>query len=141
MVRAYARIFSQLRPVYDGKKNMLGSANAFGDKDEDSHGWVNAIDADSGVVKWKYKASTPMVAGLAVTASGLIFTADMASDFMVFDAADGKLLHTMKLGQPSGGGVITYTSTAGRQRIAVATGLEDRIMDTHGKPTIVVFGL
>jgi alcohol dehydrogenase (cytochrome c) len=128
-------------PDYDGKKNMLGSANAFGDKDEDGHGWVNAIDADSGAVKWKYKASTPMVAGLAVTASGLVFTADMASNFMVFDAADGKLLHTMKLGQPTGGGVITYTSNAGRQRIAVASGMENRIMDTHGQPTIYVFGL
>jgi hypothetical protein len=91
-------------------------------------------------VKWKYKTSTPMVAGLAATASGLIFTADMASDFMVFDAANGKLLHTMKLGQPSGGGVITYNA-GGKEKVAVASGMENRIMDTHGTPTIYVFGL
>ena len=127
-------------PDYDGKKNMLGSANAFGDKDENSAGWVTAIDADSGAVKWKYKASTPMVAGIAVTASGLVLTADMASDFLAFDAANGKLLHRVKIGQPTGGGVITY-SAGGRQRIAVATGMENRIMDTHGMPAIVVFGL
>jgi alcohol dehydrogenase (cytochrome c) len=127
-------------PDYDGKKNMLGSANAFGDKDANGFGWVTAVDADSGAVKWKYKASTPMVAGLAVTASGLVFTADMASDFLAFDAASGKLLHSIKIGQPTGGGVITY-SAGGKQRVAVATGMENRIMDTHGMPAIVIFGL
>jgi alcohol dehydrogenase (cytochrome c) len=126
-------------PDYDGKKNMLGSANAFGDKDEGT-GWVTAVDADSGAVKWKFKASTPMVAGIAVTAGGLMLTADMASDVLAFDAANGKLLHRMKIGQPTGGGVITY-SAGGKQKIAVATGLEDRIMDTHGTPTVVIFGL
>jgi len=127
-------------PEYDSKKNLNGSANAFGDEDADKYGWVTAIDADSGAVKWKYKASTPMVAGLAATASGLVFTADMASDFMVFDAASGMLLHTIKLGQPTGGGVITYNA-GGKQKVAVATGMENRIMGTHGMPMIVVFGL
>jgi alcohol dehydrogenase (cytochrome c) len=127
-------------PDYDGKKNMLGSANAFGDKDTDSAGWVTAIDADSGEVKWKFKAPTPMVAGIAVTASGLVFTADMASEFLAFDAASGKVLHRIKLGQPTGGGVITY-SAGGKQRVAVATGMENRIMETHGSPAVVVFGL
>lgn len=127
-------------PEYDGKKNMLGSANAFGDKDEISVGWVTAIDADSGAVKWKFKAAAPMVAGIAVTASGVLFTADLAADFMAFDAASGKLLESIKLGQPTGGGVITY-SAGGKQKVAVATGLEDFIMGTHGKPAVVVLGL
>jgi alcohol dehydrogenase (cytochrome c) len=127
-------------PDYDGKKNMLGSANAFGDKDPEGTGWVTAVDADSGAVRWKFKASTPMVAGIAVTASGLVLTADMASDFLAFDASSGKLLHRIKLGQPTGGGVITY-SAGGKQKIAVATGMENRIMDTHGTPAVVIFGL
>ncbi len=127
-------------PGYDGKKNLIGSANAFGDKAKDVSGWVTAIDADSGTVRWKYHASAPMVAGIAVTASGLVLTADMASDFLAFDAANGKLLHSIKLGQPTGGGVITYRA-GGKQKIAVATGMEDRIMETHGTPTVVVFGL
>jgi alcohol dehydrogenase (cytochrome c) len=127
-------------PDYDGKKNLLGSANAFGDKDPDGAGWVTAIDADSGTVKWKFKAATPMVAGIAVTAGGLVFTADMASEFLAFDAASGKVVHRINLGQPTGGGVITY-SVAGKQRVAVATGMENRIMETHGSPAVVVFGL
>jgi len=36
--------------------------------------------------------------------------------------------------------VITYQA-AGKQRIALAAGLEDRILETHGKPAVVVFGL
>jgi alcohol dehydrogenase (cytochrome c) len=127
-------------PDFDGKKNFLGSANAFGDHDPDKTGWVTAIDADSGAVRWKFKATTPMVAGIAVTAGGLVLTADLASDFLAFDAESGKLLQRIKLGQPTGGGVITYRA-GGKQRIAVATGLEDRILQVHGQPAVVVLGL
>lgn len=127
-------------PDYDGKKNMLGSANAFGDKAKEEAGWVTAVDADSGAVRWKFKSTAPMVAGIAVTASGLVLTADMASDFLAFDATSGKLLRRIKLGQPTGGGVITYRA-GGKQKIAVATGMENRIMETHGTPAIVIFGL
>jgi hypothetical protein len=40
----------------------------------------------------------------------------------------------------AGGGVVTY-QVGGKQRVALANGLEDRIMGTHGKPAVVVFGL
>lgn len=130
----------KLDPDYDGKKNLLGSLNAFGDHDPEEAGWVTAVDADSGAVRWKFKTSAPMVAGIAVTAGGVVLTADMGSDFLAFDAQSGKLLHRIKLGQPTGGGVITYRA-GGKQRVAVATGLEDRIMGTHGQPAVVVFGL
>jgi hypothetical protein len=36
--------------------------------------------------------------------------------------------------------VITYQA-GGKQHVAIANGLEDRIMGTHGKPAVVVFGL
>jgi hypothetical protein len=37
--------------------------------------------------------------------------------------------------------VITYQA-GGKQRVAIANGLEDRIMGTHyGKPAVVMFGL
>jgi alcohol dehydrogenase (cytochrome c) len=127
-------------PDFDGKKNFLGSANAFGDHDPDKTGWVTAIDADTGAVRWKFKATTPMVAGIAVTASGLVLTADLASELLAFDAQSGMLLQRIKLGQPTGGGVITYRA-GGKQRIAVATGLEDRILQVHGQPAVVVLGL
>ena len=103
-------------------------------------GWVNAIDADSGAVKWKYENGSPLVAGLAVTASGLVFTGDLNGDFLAFEAVTGKILHKISTGQPMGGGVVTY-EVAKQQRIAVAAGMQNRIFDTTGKPVIYVYGL
>jgi alcohol dehydrogenase (cytochrome c) len=81
-----------------------------------------------------------MVAGIAVTAGGLVLTADLDSDLLAFDAQSGRLVYRFKLGQPTGGGVITYLS-GGKQRIAIATGLEDRILEVHGRPAVMVLGL
>jgi alcohol dehydrogenase (cytochrome c) len=127
-------------PEFEEGKAFLGSANAFGDKDARKFGWVTAVDADTGVVRWHNRTATPMVAGIAVTASGLVMTADLNGDFLAYDAASGKLLHRIPTGQPAGGGVITY-QTGGRQRVAMAAGLEDRILGSHGKAAILVFGL
>jgi outer membrane protein assembly factor BamB len=85
-----------------------------------------------------------MVAGLVATASGLLVTADLNGDLLAFDATTGTLLHRMATKQPVGGGVISYqltNQTAGQQRIAVAAGLESRIFEVKGQPTVLVFGL
>ena len=42
--------------------------------------------------------------------------------------------------QPAGGGVITYEA-AGKQRIGVAAGLENTILQTKGNPVVIVYGL
>jgi alcohol dehydrogenase (cytochrome c) len=127
-------------PVFEPDKSFLGSANGFGVKDTRKVGWLVAVDADSGGVRWRFASATPMVAGVTPTASGLVLTADLGGDLLVFDAADGRVLRRIALGQPTGGGVITYQN-GGKQRIAVATGLEDRILDVHGKPAVVIWGL
>src|SRR5437764_9862684 len=106
-------------PVFEAGKPFLGSANAFGDKDERKKGWITAVDADTGVVRWRRETPEPMVAGIAVTAAGLVFTAGLDGDFLALDAATGKVLQRVPMRQPAGGGVITY-QTAGSQRIAVA---------------------
>jgi len=127
-------------PEFEEGKTFLGSANGFGDKDAAKFGWVTAVDADTGVVRWRNRVAAPMVAGIAVTASGLVMTADLNGDFLAYDAASGKLLHRIRTGQPGGGGVITY-QTGGSQRVAMAAGLEDRILGSHGKAVVIVFGL
>jgi len=126
-------------PTFKPGENFLGSANAFGEHDARKAGWVTAVDADTGAVRWRYEASTPMVAGLLATATGLLFTGDLAGDVMAFDAGSGKLLHRIMTRQPAGGGVISYQA-GGKQRIAVATGMENRILATHGQPVVLVFG-
>ena len=127
-------------PTFKPGENFLGSANAFGDKDARKVGWVTAVDADTGTVRWRFQSPTPMVAGLLTTATGLLFTADLNGDLIAFDADSGKVLHRIMTGEPTGGGVIAYL-TGGKQRIAVAAGMENRILETHGKPVVLVFGL
>ncbi len=85
-------------------------------------GWLSAVDADTGKIRWKYKSPTPMVAAVTPTAGGLVFTGDLNGDFIALDAAKGSVLWRNATGAPLGGGVISY-QTDGHQRIAVAAGM------------------
>src|SRR2546426_10991296 len=78
-------------PVFEAGKPFLGSANAFGDKDERKKGWITAVDADTGVVRWRRETSQPIVAGIAVTASGLVFTAGVVRGITPLRAPHRKL--------------------------------------------------
>ncbi len=85
-------------------------------------GWLTAIDADTGRVRWKYKSPTPLVAAVTPTAGGVVFTGDLNGDVLALDAATGKVLWRDATGAPLGGGVISY-QTNGHQRVAVAAGM------------------
>ena len=61
-------------------------------------------------------------------------------DFLALEAATGKVLHRVAMRQPAGGGVMTYQA-GGSQRIGVAAGLENTIVQTKGNPMVIVFGL
>jgi len=104
-------------------------------------GWVYAVDADTGVWKWRLKANYPFIGGLTPTAGGVVFVADVGGTFYVLDAATGQKLWGQDLGGGVGGGVITYTA-GGSQKVAVAAGLSMiawPVKPTHAK--IVVLGL
>ena len=107
---------------------FLGSSNAFGDQDPISQrlGHVTAVDADSGKVLWKYDADTSMVASVTPTAGGLVLTGDTKGNFLAFDAKDGKVLLKKPLGDPIGGGIVTY-EIGGVQYVAVAGGMKNTV--------------
>jgi alcohol dehydrogenase (cytochrome c) len=94
----------------------------FGVPDSTRSGWLTAVDADLGTVRWRYASPTPLVAGVTATAGGVVFTGDLSGDVLAFDAEDGKPLWRDSTGVPIGGGVISY-AVGGRQLIAVAAGL------------------
>ena len=85
-------------------------------------GWVYAVDADTGVWKWRLKSNYPIVGATTPTAGGLVFFGDVGGNFYALDAATGKKLWGQKIGGAIGGGVIAYTAGGG-EKIAVATGL------------------
>ncbi len=107
---------------------FLGSSNAFGDQDPISQrlGHVTAVDADSGKVIWNYDADTSMVASVTPTAGGLVLTGDTKGNFLAFDARDGKVLLKKNLGDPIGGGIVTY-EIGGAQYVAVAGGMKNTV--------------
>jgi PQQ-dependent dehydrogenase (methanol/ethanol family) len=99
------------------------TGNHFGKMDPQSswRGWLNATDADSGVLRWRFHAPAPIVAGVTPTAGGLVFTADMHGNAYAFDAAKGTVLWRRRLEGAAGGGVVSY-SVHGRQLVAFVHG-------------------
>lgn len=88
----------------------------------DSRGWITAIDADSGTVRWKYEAEMPSIAGVTTTAGGLVLTGHLSGEAIALDARDGKVLWRDQTNNAIGGGVVTY-AVGGKQYVAVAAGL------------------
>jgi alcohol dehydrogenase (cytochrome c) len=131
--------FEQFRFI-PGKNYMGGTTDL--DPPAKAQGWLTAIDAATGALKWKYRSPRPMVAAVTTTAGNLVLTGELTGDFVVFDARSGVELYRFNTGGPMGGGVITYAA-GGRQYIAVASGSPSNFWteSNPGSPTIVVFTL
>ena len=115
--------------------------NMFGRFDKTWAGWVYAVDADTGVWKWRLKSNYPIVGGMTPTAGGVVFFGDVGGNFYALDSATGQKLWGQDLGGAIGGGVITYTA-GGAQKVAVAAGFTNVAWPTkpvHAK--VVVLGL
>jgi alcohol dehydrogenase (cytochrome c) len=110
--------------------------------DRTSQGWLTAIDASTGEVKWKYRSPRPMVAAATTSAGGVVMTGELTGDFLVLDAASGKEAYRFNTGGPIGGGIVTY-QIGGRQFIAVASGSPSSfwVDQNPGSPTVFVFAI
>jgi len=131
--------FDDIRHI-PGKLYMGGTTEL--DPPEQAQGWLTAIDASTGEVRWRYRSSRPMVAAVTTTGGHLTLTGELDGDFVVFDSRDGDELYRFNTGGSMGGGVITY-AVDGRQYIAVASGSPSSfwVDEFPGAPTIVVFSL
>jgi alcohol dehydrogenase (cytochrome c) len=98
----------------------------FGANDSTRRGWLTAIDADDGTIKWRYASPTPIIAGVTATAGDVVFTADLTGKIFAFDAKDGRELWSYAAGAPIGGGVITY-QVGGAEFLAVAIGINSPV--------------
>jgi alcohol dehydrogenase (cytochrome c) len=106
--------------------------NVWGEADPafDWAGWTYAVDADTGVWRWRAKTNYPIQSGMTPTAGGIVFFGDMGGNFYVLDTANGRKLWGQKIGGAIGGGVITY-AVNGTQKIAVTTGLTEVLWPTE----------
>lgn len=122
-----------------GQMYMGGSYTL--DPVERSRGWLTAIDAATGTIKWKYSSRRPMLAAVTTTAAGLVFTGELEGDFLALDARDGRVLYRFNTGGRLNGGIATYEIDR-RQYVAVAAGNATAFWRVPpASSTIIVFGL
>jgi alcohol dehydrogenase (cytochrome c) len=107
-----------------------------------SQGWITAVDAAGGQVRWKYRSAMPIVAAVTTTAGNLVMSGELNGDFLLLDASSGAVLYRFNTGGPIGAGVVTYQQS-GKQYIAVASGrLSSNWIDQNpGSPTVFLFAL
>src|SRR6516162_3832352 len=116
-------------------------AAQFGRKDFNWSGWVTATDADTGQIKWRFRATAPVLSGVTPTKGGLVFAGDMDKHAYAFDAAAGRVLWRAELPGAPGGGAIVYL-VEGKERVAFVAGTWSAVFPVSpSSAKIVIFGL
>lgn len=127
-----------------GETQYQGGSVSFGGTVEpvgETSGWITALDAQTGAVRWKYHAEKPVVAGVTPTAGGVTFAGDLAGNFLVFDSRDGRVVHKAKAGGAMAAGVVTY-ELGGRQYVAFGAGnISRNAFGDFGLPSVVILRL
>jgi alcohol dehydrogenase (cytochrome c) len=110
--------------------------------DEAGQGWITALDAATGTVRWRYHSDQPVVGAVTTTAGNLVFGGELNGDFIALDARSGKLLYRFNTGGGIGGGIVTY-KLGGKQYVAVMSGRAGLqfLSGNPGAPTVFVFTL
>ena len=134
-------VFKKAKEFRRGEsRGFMGGTYTY-DPPEKSRGWLTAIDAATGAVRWKYESQRPLLAAVTTTSAELIFTGELTGDFLVLDARDGKALYRFNAGGPINGGIITYAIN-GRQYVAVNSGNASGFWRAQrGSATVLLFAL
>jgi alcohol dehydrogenase (cytochrome c) len=105
-------------------------------------GWVTAVDADHGNIAWKRKLPAPVLGAVTPTAGGVVFAADMSGNVYAFNASTGATVWQINTAGAVGGGIVSYATPSGEQRIAIATGMNSPIWPAQKvNAEVVVYGL
>jgi len=106
--------------AHSGATRYFGGPIGLGPYSE-ARGRLTGFDAATGKERWRYESPSPMVAGVVVTASKLVFAGEVGGFFDAIDAESGKVLNRINLSDSIQGGVITY-GVSGAQYVAVVSG-------------------
>jgi alcohol dehydrogenase (cytochrome c) len=110
--------------------------------DKTSQGWITAVDASTGAVRWKFRSPRPVVGAVTTTSGGVVFGGELNGSFLALDARSGDLLYRFNTGGPIGAGIVTY-ELDGKQYVAVMSGRPSRFWTDQfpGAPTMFLFAL
>lgn len=100
---------------------MGGMPNTTDANEGKSYGLLSAIDVATGKIKWRYKDAKPMMAGVATTAGGVLFTSNQQGQALAFDQATGEKLWSFRMGGAGRGQPIVY-EVDGRPYVAIPSG-------------------
>jgi outer membrane protein assembly factor BamB len=127
-------------PPYSPGNPYVGGLMTRGDPN--GTGWVTALDATSGKVRWRFPTPAPVVGAITPTAGGITFAGDASGALYMFRTSDGTLLRTIQTGGAIAGGIITY-QIRGQQYLAVGSGNVSRSSwsGATGIPTMIVYRL
>jgi alcohol dehydrogenase (cytochrome c) len=130
---------------FDTKPRPTVGAHYYGgavvsDPRDQAKGWLTAIDASTGKVRWQKAWETPPLAGVVAGRGGVLFVGDMNNDFLALDASNGNVLYRFNTGGSMGGGVVSY-ELDGKQYVAAMSGVVSGFFGGTGLPTVIVFGL
>jgi len=84
-------------------------------------GVIEAIDYQTGEIRWKHELGQPSGAGVMTTESGLTFTGDGMGNFLVLRTKDGKTLWHAGMGSGMQSSPTTYMLN-GRQYVLTSAG-------------------
>lgn len=127
-------------PEYKPGEFFLGTGIQMAPSDS-ATGWLTALDAETGAVRWRFHAPKPVVSAVTPTAGGLVLGGDVAGTFYALDKTDGKVLFQHAMGGSVAGGIVTY-AVDGKQYVALTAGNVSRVtFGGAGHPTVIVMGL
>ena len=133
--------FNKADELHTGEGRGFLGGSYTEDPVEKSRGWLTAIDASTGAVRWRYQSGRPLLAAVTTTSGGVIFTGELTGDMLALDAITGKALYRFNTGGAMNGGVVTY-SINGKQYVAVASGSASGFWKAQpGSSTIIIFAL
>ena len=89
---------------------------------EGNLGKLIAVDVDSMKTLWSFEQRAMFLTGALTTAGRLVFIGDLDRHFKAFDSESGKQLWQVRVGAPTHGYPVTYSS-GGKQYVAVPTGI------------------
>ncbi|MDB5058238.1 MAG: hypothetical protein JWO59_1710 [Chloroflexi bacterium] len=100
-----------------GERDFAGTRAPVGK----AFGTLSAVDVNSGNFLWKVKMATPLVGGVSVTASHILFTSGQNGIFYAVDDRTGKIVWKANVGLATGSAPVIY-SVNGTEYVAIALG-------------------